>query len=242
MYLSRLILNPRSRAVRRDLADCQALHRRVMAGFPDLPDKSARAHFGVLYRLDVHPRTATPTLLVQSREAPDWSSLEAGYLEVRGDGSNPSCKSIAETYDALQDGMALVFRLRANPTRRIGKSESDGSRWKGKRVELRNDAARLDWLVRKAVQGGFELLAVRTQHRASAVQPISDVRSNEEAKVAGRRPALNSGGARLAFGSALFEGRLRVTDAALFRQTLEHGIGSGKAYGFGLLSIARDAG
>ncbi|MBX5446264.1 type I-E CRISPR-associated protein Cas6/Cse3/CasE, partial [Sphaerobacter sp.] len=33
MYLSRLILNPRSRDVRRDLADCQQLHRSVMSGF-----------------------------------------------------------------------------------------------------------------------------------------------------------------------------------------------------------------
>jgi CRISPR system Cascade subunit CasE len=31
---------------------------------------------------------------------------------------------------------------------------------------------------------------------------------------------------------------LRVTDAAQFRTTLASGIGSGKAYGFGLLSIA----
>ena len=46
---------------------------------------------------------------------------------------------------------------------------------------------------------------------------------------------------RLTFGDVLFEGRLRVTDAALFRQTLEHGIGSGKAYGFGLLSVARSS-
>ncbi len=36
MYLSRLILNPRSRAVRRDLADCHSMHRTVMSGFPNV--------------------------------------------------------------------------------------------------------------------------------------------------------------------------------------------------------------
>jgi CRISPR system Cascade subunit CasE len=36
----------------------------------------------------------------------------------------------------------------------------------------------------------------------------------------------------------LFSGRLEVTDAALFRDALAKGIGSGKAFGFGLLSIA----
>jgi len=32
--LSRLILDPRSRDVARDVADCHALHRTVMSGFP----------------------------------------------------------------------------------------------------------------------------------------------------------------------------------------------------------------
>ena len=35
-----------------------------------------------------------------------------------------------------------------------------------------------------------------------------------------------------------FDGFLRVTDAGAFRETLTRGIGSGKAYGFGLLSVA----
>jgi CRISPR system Cascade subunit CasE len=43
---------------------------------------------------------------------------------------------------------------------------------------------------------------------------------------------------RLSFGSVLFEGVLEITDAERFQKTLEAGIGSGKAYGFGLLSIA----
>jgi CRISPR system Cascade subunit CasE len=43
---------------------------------------------------------------------------------------------------------------------------------------------------------------------------------------------------RMTFGTVLFEGLLRVTDVERFRTTLASGIGSGKAYGFGLLSIA----
>jgi CRISPR-associated protein, Cse3 family len=39
-------------------------------------------------------------------------------------------------------------------------------------------------------------------------------------------------------GAVLFTGYLKVTDADRFRTALEHGIGSGKAFGFGLLSIA----
>ena len=36
-----------------------------------------------------------------------------------------------------------------------------------------------------------------------------------------------------------FEGLLRVTDAALFREALTRGIGRGKAYGLGLLTLMR---
>src|SRR5207248_8052978 len=34
IYLSRLYLNPRNRAVRLDLGDCHALHRTVLRAFP----------------------------------------------------------------------------------------------------------------------------------------------------------------------------------------------------------------
>ena len=44
----------------------------------------------------------------------------------------------------------------------------------------------------------------------------------------------------LRFGAVLFNGRLEVTDAERFQQTLATGIGSGKAFGFGLLSIAME--
>ncbi|MEN9935136.1 MAG: hypothetical protein RLZZ387_1715 [Chloroflexota bacterium] len=43
----------------------------------------------------------------------------------------------------------------------------------------------------------------------------------------------------LHFGVALFDGLLTVTDAAAFVKTLETGIGSGKAFGFGLLSVGQ---
>ena len=81
MYLSRLVLNPRSRVVRRDLADCQSLHRTVLSAFPVTGDGvGARAEFGVLHRLEPSRFGTAPALLVQSAEAPDWSRLPPEYL------------------------------------------------------------------------------------------------------------------------------------------------------------------
>ncbi len=76
MHLSRLILNPRSRPVQRDLADPYQLHRTVMSGFPATLPNTER----VLYRLDEDPRAGRLSLLVQSQEPPDWSALPADYL------------------------------------------------------------------------------------------------------------------------------------------------------------------
>jgi hypothetical protein len=35
LYLSRLTLNPRQSVVQRDLADCYAMHQRILSGFPN---------------------------------------------------------------------------------------------------------------------------------------------------------------------------------------------------------------
>ena len=49
---------------------------------------------------------------------------------------------------------------------------------------------------------------------------------------------LRGGGHGTTHLSVLFEGLLRITDETCFLETLVRGIGSGKAFGFGLLSIA----
>jgi CRISPR system Cascade subunit CasE len=238
MYLSRLILNPRSRSVQRDLADCHELHRSVMRGFPDvLATGDARARLGVLYRIDAASRRQRLNLLVQSEEKPDWSRLPADYLlETGGHPENPACKSVDAAFARIELGRQFVFRLRANPTKRIsatGAARAGNPDAAGKRVELRYEKDQLEWLARKGEQGGFQVLSVQANPDVpnARVQPMERVLGHRERGGDERRR-------RMTFGSALFEGVLRVTDVERFRATLESGIGSGKAYGFGLLSIA----
>src|SRR5256885_8575788 len=86
IYLSRLILNPRSREVRRDLGDCHALHCTILKAFPPVngeTEAKAREQFGVLYRLDIDQRKGRAVLLAQSLVEPDWSGLPPDYfLEI----------------------------------------------------------------------------------------------------------------------------------------------------------------
>ena len=233
MYLSRLVLNPRSRAVRNDLGDCHNLHRTILSAFPQAQKDQggARAEFGLLYRADTEVRSGRITLLVQSSAEPNWSRLPKDYLiDDFDEFDNPAVKRVDESYGALGNGIRLRFRLRANPTKRLPLLiKNRVGKERGKRVEIFGEENQLEWLARKASEHGFRLLAARVNPN------VVNVRVNPEGKAIGWR---NRSGPPMKFGSALFEGELEIIDAEVFKRTLAEGIGSGKAYGFGLLSVA----
>jgi CRISPR system Cascade subunit CasE len=229
IYLSRLLLDPRARPVRRDIGDCQELHRTVLSAFPDTAGKvKAREEFAVLHRLDLERDRAT--LVVQSAVEPRWDGLPPEYLLPRE--NNPACKPVARLYAGLGSGVRLRFRLRANPTKRLNVAHPGGRLGPGKRVDIRREEEQLAWLARKGQQGGFTLC------RARAYPDITNVRSVPSQAIGDRRGGPSPQKPRLVFGAVTFDGVLEITDAEAFRRTLTVGIGSGKAYGFGLLSIA----
>jgi CRISPR system Cascade subunit CasE len=230
-YISRLLLDPRNAAVHRDLANCQKLHCTILSGFPRADRVGAREHFKILYRLENDSPSIGIPVLVQSECRPDWRELPADYLAAgNGELENPACKSLDTMYGQLHTGQTLRFRLRANPTRKIcTKSGPHGEKRNGKRVPLRTDEERLSWLQHKGAVGGFELVQVRSS------PTVPNTRVAPESGSRGTRSDTGT----LTFASVLFEGELRIIDPGHFRQTLENGLGPGKAYGFGLLSVAR---
>ncbi len=239
IYLTKLTLNPQSRKVWDDLGDLQNMHRTVSRAFPkieadaDAPHherKTPRNTFNLLHRLDFDARREHAVLLVQSSLKPDWSFLRDDYA------SEIECKAVGEQYARIENGMRLLFRLRANPTKRIGKSDTRAdekykpseTRKIRRRVELRTDAEKIDWLRRKGADAGFRLTDVKIN------EAVTNAAVHSSSKQFGRR-----GDQKMTFGAALFEGVLEVIDAEKFRESLQTGIGTGKAYGFGLLSIAK---
>lgn len=216
MYLSQLILNPRSRRVQKEIASPYQMHRSLMRAFPDnlLPDEER-----VLFRLDNHRRTNRLTLLVQSWTLPDWSWLAEpdarGYLLPVGE-PNLAVKS----FDLqLSLGQALAFRLRANPA--VKRKFDDGAH---KRVGLYREEEQINWLMRKAKQSGFRVISAYI----SSDQIVHDViHRNEE----GKKHDLKLLAVR-------FDGLLGVVNPDQLREAVRNGIGSGKALGFGLLSLA----
>jgi CRISPR system Cascade subunit CasE len=163
---------------------------------------------------------------------PQWARLPAGYVLAGNGGSpNPQVKAVAELYDQLRPGTRLRFRLLGNPTRKVDtRSAPDGQRRHGRRVEIRGEQAYLDWLSRKADHHGFELTNVR------ATPSVPNALAQPGLKLVGRRTDAG-GGPPVTVATVLFEGELRISDVEAFRRALRQGIGPGKAYGCGLLSI-----
>jgi CRISPR system Cascade subunit CasE len=212
MYLSRLILNPRNRAVQRELANPYELHRTLMRGYPDdLPEDER-----VLFRIETDPQSGIPTVLAQSQTAPDWSDLTTwdDYLlpEVQWPPSvfnNPATKQ----FDLpLQTGQMLAFRLRANPT----------VKREGSRHGLYDEEDQRAWLDRKGRRGGFDVRRLTVIKEGNA---YAWIKRNGKTR-------------KLTHFAVRFDGILEVTEPDVLRETVKTGIGPAKGFGFGLLSLA----
>jgi len=243
LYLSRLLLNARSRQVWSELASPYEMHRTLMHAFEGyLADSKERGRekVGMLFRAEADEQEHHVVVYVQSLVEPDWSFLEhlKGYVLDTPDRSGVSVKDVSGAYATLQDGQTLSFRLRANPTRRIGNSAVNKPELKGKRVGLLSEESQVAWLARKGRAGGFDLLPVGMAAAPDGAQPPLSVTVRLEGKQVGRKREAQQLHA-MTHLAVVFDGLLRVTDAGVFRKSLVAGIGSGKAYGFGLLSIAR---
>ncbi|MBI5963066.1 MAG: type I-E CRISPR-associated protein Cas6/Cse3/CasE [Chloroflexi bacterium] len=227
MYLSRLILNPRSRQVQHELADPYELHRTVSRAFPDGVFKTERTEdnaTNILFRVDLHPRTRIPTLLVQSRQQPIWDFLSTekkdyllGENDLPLDVENPAVK---EMNLQLHEGQTLAFRLRANPT---VKKDREGKK-QGRRVGLIHEEDQQKWLERKLESAGAALVSVNIVNEQFTRGKLFIEKEKEK---------------RMNFLSVQFDGVLQVKKPDELASTVFTGFGSAKGLGFGLLSLAR---
>lgn len=113
------------------------------------------------------------------------------------------------------------FSLLANPTKKV-RSNKAGERTKnGRRVPVTERGELVGWLQRKAEAGGFAI-------NADSLRTIPR----------GREFFYKNGTSHGTHAAVEFRGELTVTDAEQFRATVAVGIGSAKAFGFGLLVIA----
>ena len=258
MYLSRLLIDvgedpDRPRPGRLWLRKLYRVHQRLCMAFPSASRKSSDADFlkpfkpedfeqqvhvargaeaGFLFRLDPLPGDGV-AILVQSALKPDWEYAfhNAGHLLVRE--APPHVKPFDPSFAA---GQLLQFRLRANPTKKK-LSENRPDRKNGKRVGLYKEDEQRDWLDRKGQDGGFRVVSchVIPEGKTHSTKPDDESRRTQGAKTEDEKPERK----KMPLLSVRFDGVLQVTDPEALLQTLRGGIGSAKAFGFGLLSLAR---
>jgi len=130
-------------------------------------------------------------------------------------------KAIPDSYFSRRH---YTFQICANPTKKITKLGADGSPTKnGKRVPLRTREEFVGWITRKGEQGGFA------------------VDENTLLTFSRGRKYFQRQGIQGMHSAAEFRGMLTVIDPPKFHETFTRGIGSAKAFGFGLLVIAPTA-
>lgn len=155
-------------------------------------------------------------LYIVSTMTPDLTHIveQAGWPTLE-----PSweTKSYNPFLDTLTTGQTVHFRLAANPVRSI--PQPGAARGKiSPHVGVTNQT---QWLVDRAQRIGLDLAA------QNVVVTTSDV------------VHLQRHGKKLGLARAIFEGTAEVTDAETLRTVLRTGIGRGRAYGLGMLTVVR---
>lgn len=224
--LTRITPNLSSRRVRAAFANAGEVHRLLIdlaareLG-PTLVD-DPRQRVGLLFR--VEETHDGPVLLVQSRYRLDLEKLEARL----GPGFGRTAeRDLTPFLDKLTKGQELRYRLAAAPSKRLGKSEKNAERL-GKPADSKAraytrplfgaDAER--WWRERAERHGLDLREVVVSGATPALDPGRGGRRNVRHHV------------------SRFDGHATVTDPEALRRAVLEGVGRGKSFGCGLLSLA----
>lgn len=215
MHLTRFDINPRRRGAGPILASPQRIHAAVLAAFPESAQPATSGR--ILWRLD--PGAHDATLYIVSPDKPDLTHL----VESIG---RPTYGWQTRDYTPFLDRLTAAdrwaFRLLANP---VHNTRPASATERGKRVAHITAAQQTNWFLRQAQRHGFQIPL------AAAGQPDLLLRSRHTLR-------FDRKGRTVTLSTAVFEGHLIVESAPALRAALTAGIGPGKAYGCGLITLA----
>ncbi|MFJ1936581.1 type I-E CRISPR-associated protein Cas6/Cse3/CasE [Kitasatospora sp. NPDC088160] len=169
----------------------------------------------LLYRLEQHPEA--PVLLVQTARPPDPTRLPTGYARA------VDTRSLDTLFEWIAPGRAVRYRLDANPSHHEGPPPGPPPA----------GARRHDYSRRHSLPAEEALAWWHRQADRAGLTPTTTLDTRQDAVFATRK-----GAADLRLPTVRFEGTATVTDPDALRAALLSGIGQGKAFGLGLLSIA----
>ena len=256
MFLSQLLVNPgdhpdKPRPGLDWIKQTYRVHQRIWMAFPDTHrmkedpfflgtwssdglSKPRREDGGFLFRIEPEPPLR---ILVQSTEKPNWDYAFQNAAHLLA-----SPPQVREYEPSFTTGQSFRFRLVAQMVTR--RTVPAGSLKEGQKAKSEHpircllpsvaagerrkpDPEFTAWRDRLAMLAGQHGFTVGEYPKQLRVEPIT----NLFMKPAGQQQPKR-------FHAAMFEGVLTCTDPALLRGAVLNGIGRGKAFGMGLLSLA----
>lgn len=148
-------------------------------------------------------------ILVQSAVEPDPTRLDPLYGRAR-------TKELTPLLSALRPGALVHYRITANATRKLGKNTTAGR--PKQLVPLHGQEAE-EWWARQAERAGLRLRTVQSTALSDATGRRRDSHAVTHARTR-------------------FDGLAEVRDPGALTEHVAAGIGRGKSYGCGLLSVA----
>lgn len=216
-YLTRVFVDYETAAMR-CLHDAYDWHQAVWKAFPHLDRQ----------RNDRRDEDTPRFFLTRFDEDHRRGGFRLYILSSTEPARPPWCPDYVENWETKQVAAAFLehnryrFGLRANPTKKFNPKGPDGlRRGQGKRVPLRDIKDLQGWIAGKAATSGFEVEFGTLRITPRGLRHFA----KEKERALGTVAAVD------------FDGRLRVLDHNAFRKAFANGIGSAKAFGFGLLLL-----
>lgn len=247
MYFTRFPINMTRREARRMLASPYRLHAAVVGSFPF--NGYAEREGRILWRIDEHPNGGAYLYIV--------SPMQPSLIGLNEQIGFPDLEPLWKTRDyepflkQISVGQRYAFRLVANPTvSRSTRGENTrvaNTHGSSKRIPHLTIMQQGAWLIGKEAYNGTgvevpKLFSRETTTRASR-NGFRVLKNQDDTPCliishSHKQTFIKNPGTRITLMSAQYDGVLEVTNSEALCHALTNGIGHGKGFGCGLLTLA----
>lgn len=207
MFLSKLVFNLHSRKAINAVVNANEMHKLVMSMFKNIESDTPRKELSVLYSLDIGPTQVG--VLVQSLDEPNADKLLNDNTII-----SIQTKSIDKMLDSIEKGSWLRLEVLSEPYKKVENINSKNSR----RKVLTNEEEKLEWFNRKISANGCFVKNEMIVKKGDTVY--------------GQKKNL-----KFVYHPSVYSCIIKIDDKDKFNELVKNGIGSGKAYGMGMLKI-----
>lgn len=207
MYLTKFNIEINDTRAIKILTNVNEMHKLVMKGFPNVESADARKSLHVLYEVNMTKKNVS--IIVQSDMLPDYTFDGAENLI-----KNVEQKDLSPVLNKIENEKVLRLEVISEPYKKVKNLNSKNSR----RHVLTNFYEKMEWFKRKLEDKGCRIIK-------------ADVK-DDQLLVSG-----NKNGHKISYHPSKYTCLVKVTDEDAFKEMLQNGIGSGKAYGMGMVKV-----